>query len=134
MKNKFEEQYFEVGNVVRVANGTYYLVTEVELPDGYGQTLKYINLVSGKFQQIPQYNKNGLSRDITSADLDIEKIYDSWSCEHVVFTNDPFLIAEHMQDAADYEEKCRKKDVLRESLNKLNDEINDLYYKLMKED
>ena len=134
MKNKFEKQYLEVGNVVRVANGTYYLITEVELPDGYGKTLKYINLVNGEFQQIPEYNKNGLSRNITSADLDIDKIYDGWSCEHVLFTNDQYLLVDHMQDAANYEEKCRQRDALQKSLNKLDDEINDLYYKLMKED
>lgn len=134
MKNQFAKQYFEVGNVVRVANGTYYLITEIELPDGYGKTFEYINLVNGKFQQIPEYNKNGLSRDITSAGLDIDKIYESWSCEHVIFTNDQHLLIDHMQDAANYEEKCHQREALRKSLNKLNDAINDLYNKLMQED
>lgn len=134
MKNKFKEQYFEVGNVVEVANGTYYLITKIELPDGYGKIFKYINLVNGEFQQIPEYNKNGLSRDITSAGLDIDKIYDSWNCEHVIFKNDQFLIAEHMQNAENYEEKLYQREMLRQSLNKLDDEINDLYNKFSREE
>ena len=134
MINKFEEQYFKVGRVVRTANGTHYLITEVELPDGYGKTLKYINLNNGCFEQIPDYNKNGLSRNITSVGLDIDKIYESWSCEHTIFINDQRLIADHIQDAVDYEEKPNQRERLRQSLNKLDDEMNDLYYKLMKED
>lgn len=130
MKNKFEEKYFKIGRVVKVANGTYYLITKIE----YGPSFRYINLNNGLFEQIPDYNKDGLSRDITSVGLDIDKIYESWTCEHAVFTNDQRLIADHMQDAASYEEKCRQREALRASLDKLKDETNDLYYKLMKED
>ena len=134
MKNKFEAQYFKIGRVVRVADDTYYLITEIELPDGYGRTLKYINLENGNFEQIPDYNKDGLTRYISLTHLDVSEIYDSWKCETIIFTNSAALIEEHMKDAEDYEEKCYQREVIRESLNKLNDEMNDLYYKLMKED
>lgn len=134
MKNKFEEQYFKIGRVVKVADGTYYLITEIELPDGYGPTLKYINLENGNFEQVPDYTKNGLTRAMGLLHLDVSEIYEDWKCEKIIFTNSAALIESHMQDAADYEEKCRQRDALRELLNNLNDEMNDLYYKLMKED
>lgn len=134
MKNKFEAQYFKIGRVVRVADGTYYLITEIELPDGYGPALKYINLENGDFEQIPEYNKDGLTRSISSTHLDVSEIYDNWKCGTTIFTNSAALLEDHMKDAEDYEEKCYQREVLRESLNKLNDEMNDLYYKLMKED
>ena len=134
MKNKFEEQYFKVGRVVKVADGTYYLITEIELPDGYGRTLKYINLENGDFEPIPNYNKDGLTRSIHDVHLDVSEIYKDWMCRTIIFTNSAALIEDHMKDAEDYEEKCYQREALRESLNKVNDEMNDLYYKLMKED
>lgn len=134
MKNKFEAQYFKIGRVVRVADGTYYLITEIELPDGYGPALKYINLENGNFEQIPDYNKDGLTRSITSTYLDVSEIYDNWKCGTIIFTNSAALLEDHMKDAETYEEQCRQREALRESLNKLTDEMNDLYYKFMKED
>lgn len=132
MNNKFEEQYFQVGRVVKVADGTYYLITEVELP--YGQTLKYINLENGNFEQIPAYNKNGLTRAMGLLRLDVSEIYEDWKREKIIFTNSAALIKDHMQDAEDYEEKCHQRNALRELLDKLDNEMNDLYYKFMKED
>ena len=134
MKNKFKEQYFKVGRVIKVVNGTYYLITEIELPDGYGRTFQYINLENGKFEQIPDYNKDGLTRSISSVYLDVAEIYADWRCGEIIFTNNTTLVSDHIQDAVDYEEKCRQREALRESLDKLDDEMNDLYYKLMKED
>ena len=46
MKNKFEEKYFKIGRVVKVANGTYYLITKIE----YGPSFRYINLNNGLFE------------------------------------------------------------------------------------